>query len=144
MSLPLCSRVRARAGTLRSIGASSLLSLIACDGPTIHAGSYLLEPDASAVSDAGDDDDDADENRSEDAGRGRDAGKNDAGEWRYPFPEERHRCMNNGQCADNRFNRICDQSIDQCVECTNNQHCEPFGLRCNEMRGVCWDGDRRP
>lgn len=138
--------------TARVLGALSLLSLVACDGPTLSAGSYLLEPDASAVSDARvDEDDDAevdpdDAEAGEDAGRTRDAGRGDDGGWRYPIPEERHKCMNSSQCDDNRFNLVCDQSIDSCVECTNNQHCErfQFGLRCNEMRGICFDPDRPP
>jgi len=141
MFATLRSRARECAST-RALCALSLLSVVACDGPTLHAGSYLLQPDARA-----DEDDDADEDRAdaqveEDSGRVRDAGRTDAGEWRYPFPEERHKCANNGQCGDNKWNRICDQTIDQCVECTNNQHCEPFGMRCNEMRGICLDPDR--
>jgi hypothetical protein len=131
----------------RAICALSLLSVAACDGPTLNAGSYL-EPDAGAAEDARvDEGDAADEqpgNVEEDAGRGRDGGRYDFG-GRYPV-EERHRCNNTDQCDEQIFNRVCNGSASMCVECTNDQHCERFGprFRCDEMAGFCWDRDQRP
>lgn len=144
MSATPRSRAPSRAST-RAICALSLLALVACDGPTLNAGSYLLEPDASAVSDARvveEDDDDRDDRSEEDAGRGRDAGLSDAGEVRYPWSDERRRCMSFNQCANNRRNVFCSQQLEICVECLVDEHCQPYGLRCNEMLGLCRDPDR--
>jgi hypothetical protein len=133
----------------RAISALSMLSLAACEGPTLNAGSYLLETDASAVSDARvDKDDAADEepgNADGDAGRVRDGGRFDGGDRRYPF-EERRPCSDNRGCDGNLFNRVCNVNIPMCVECTDDQHCERFGsrFRCDEMAGFCWDRDQRP
>ncbi|MEY4509639.1 MAG: hypothetical protein RLZZ450_1761 [Pseudomonadota bacterium] len=128
----------------RAIVAGWLLVAVGCDGPTLDAGSYLVEPDAGRASDARveDDADQADAKVEGDAGRLRDAGRNDAGEWR--FPEERQRCANDGQCDDNMFYRVCNEGVGQCVECTGDQHCERYGprVRCNGMVGVCWDPER--
>lgn len=141
-----CARARGRAST-RVFGALSLLSVVACDGPTLNAG-YLLEPDASQGPDARvDDDDAADEgpgNAEEDAGRVRDGGRYDSGDRRYPF-EERRPCSDNRGCDGNFFNRVCNVNIPMCVECTDDQHCERFGprFRCAEMSGFfCREPDR--
>lgn len=138
--------------TMRVTSALLLLALAGCDGPTLSAGAYLVEPDASAVSDARVDDaadedpTDGEVDEEADAGRTRDGGRNDPGDRRYPYEERRACSINGGQCDGNFFNRICNLSIPMCVECTDNQHCERFGarFRCNEMSGFCRDPDRPP